>query len=41
MKLKGWGDKQYEEGRVTVLTDNELENEINVICEEYGMPLFI
>ena len=41
VKLKEWVDKQYEEGRVTVLTDNELENEINVICEEYGMPLFI
>ena len=41
IKLKEWVDKQYEEGRVTVLTDNELENQINVICEEYGMPLFI
>ena len=41
VKLKEWVDKQYEEGRVTVLTDNELENQINVICEEYGMPLFI
>ena len=41
IKLKEWVDKQYDEGRVTVLTDNELENQINVICEEYGMPLFI
>ena len=41
MKLKEWVDKQYEEGRVTVLTDNKLENQINVICEEYGMPMFI
>ncbi len=41
IKLKEWVDKQYEEGRVTVLTDNELEDQINKICIEYGMPLFI
>ena len=41
IKLKEWVDAQYEEGRVTVLTDEELENQINAICIEFGMPLFI
>ena len=41
VKLKEWVDAQYEEGRVTVLTDEELENQINSICIEFGMPLFI
>ena len=31
--VKVWVDKQYEEGRVTVLTDNELVEEIGKCCK--------
>lgn len=41
VKLKEWVDLQYEEGRVTVMTDEELENQINAICVEFGLPMFI
>ena len=36
------GDKQYEEGRVTVLTDNELVEEIGKCCKKFHeRPNFI
>ena len=35
--VKVWVDKQYEEGRVTVLTDNELVAEINRCCKELNI----
>ena len=37
--LKSWVDKQYEEGRVTVLTDEELVDKIDSICEELHITL--
>ena len=37
--LKLWVDKQYEEGRVTVLTDEELVDKIDSICEELHITL--
>ena len=38
-KVKDWVDKEYEEGRVTVLTDEELIEKINTICEELHITL--
>ncbi|MCU6746746.1 MULTISPECIES: 2-isopropylmalate synthase [Lachnospiraceae] len=38
-KVKDWVDKEYEEGRVTVLTDEELIERINTICEELHITL--
>lgn len=35
--VKVWVDKQYEEGRVTVLTDNELVAEIDRCCKELNI----
>ena len=32
--VKVWVDRQYEEGRVTVLTDNELVEEIGKCCKK-------
>ena len=37
--LKSWVDKQYEEGRVTVLTDEELVDKIDSICEKLHVIL--
>ena len=37
--IKEWVDKQYEEGRVTVLTDNELVVEITDCCKKLGIVL--
>ena len=34
MEIKKWVDDQYADGRVTVLTDEELVKVINEICEE-------
>ena len=31
--VKEWVDKQYEEGRVTVITDNELVKVIDESCK--------
>ena len=33
VELKKWVDVQYDEGRVTVLTDHELVDKINEISE--------
>ena len=37
--VKEWVDKQYEDGRVTVLTDNELVVEITDCCKKLGIVL--
>lgn len=39
VNLKEWVDKQYEEGRVTVLTDEELETQIAAECAKLGISL--
>ena len=38
-RLKAWVDKEYEDGRVTVLTDEELVDKIDSICEELHITL--
>ena len=37
--LKEWVDKEYEDGRVTVMTDNELVQKITDLCREWNMVL--
>ncbi len=39
MKVKEWVDEQYEDGRVTVITDDELLKVIDSACEELGITL--
>lgn len=39
MKVKAMVDKEYDEGRVTVMTDNELVCMINNVCTELGINL--
>ena len=38
-RLKDWVDQMYEDGRVTVLTDNELVVKITEYCNELGIVL--
>ena len=38
-RAKSWVDEQYEEGRVTVLTDNELVVKITECCNELNIVL--
>jgi isopropylmalate/homocitrate/citramalate synthase len=38
-KVKEWVDEQYDEGRVTVITDDELIEVINKTCAELGITL--
>ena len=38
-RLKDWVDKEYEDGRVTVLTDEELVAKINSVCDELHITL--
>ena len=38
-RLKDWVDKEYEDGRVTVLTDEELVAKIDSVCDELHMTL--
>ena len=38
-KVKEWVDCQYEEGRVTVITDEELVEVIDKTCEQLGITL--
>ena len=38
-KVKDWVDSQYEDGRVTALTDNELDHEITDITADLGIVL--
>ena len=37
--IKEWVDKQYDEGRVTVITDDELDALVHQGCEEIGLKL--
>jgi hypothetical protein len=37
--LKVWVDEQYAQGRVTVLTDEELVTQIEKVCDELGIPM--
>lgn len=37
--VKDWVDKQYEEGRVTVITDNELIKVIDEACKELNVNI--
>ena len=37
--IKAWVDSQYEDGRVTVLSDEELETVIAETCERLGITL--
>ena len=39
IKMKEWVDKEYEDGRVTVLTDDELVAKIDSVCEELHITL--
>ena len=39
VKMKGWVDKEYEDGRVTVLTDEELVDKIDSVCDELHITL--
>ncbi len=36
-EIKTWVDEQYEEGRVTVLTDTELVAQIDLCCKKLGI----
>ncbi|MSS62370.1 beta/alpha barrel domain-containing protein [Velocimicrobium porci] len=38
--VKAWVDEQYDEGRVTVLTDVELVRVINEACERLNIPKY-
>ena len=38
-KVKEWVDKEYDEGRVTVITDNELVIQITNACKELNIVL--
>ena len=38
-KIKVWVDAQYEDGRVTVLTDSELVEEIGKCCKELNITI--
>ena len=38
-KVKKWVDDQYDDGRVTVIADNELVEIINKTCEELGITI--
>ena len=38
-KVKAWVDQEYESGRVTVLTDEELTAVIETACRELGIRL--
>lgn len=38
-EVKKWVDSEYESGRVTVLTDEELITVINQVCEENGITI--
>ncbi len=38
VELKKWVAEQYDEGRVTVLTDDELIEQIDIACKKLGLP---
>ena len=37
--LKAWVDKEYADGRVTVMTDNEIVAQVNKVCLEKGYKI--
>lgn len=39
MMVKAWVDHQYDDGRVTVMTDDEMLQVINATCEQLNMKL--
>ena len=39
-ELKIWVDQQYEDGRVTVMTDNELVAKIGEVCDKLNISLY-
>ena len=38
-KVKEWVDRQYEDGRVTVITDRELIEQITLACKELNTTI--
>ena len=38
-RVKEWVDTQYDDGRITVLTDHELVAQITEVCRELGIVL--
>ena len=38
-EIKKWVDEEYAGGRVTVLTDEELINQIHIICEKQQITI--
>ena len=38
-EIKKWVDKQYEDGRVTVITDGELTRQLEEVCGKLGVSL--
>ena len=38
--IKSWVDQQYEDGRVTVMTDNELVAKIGEVCDKLNISLY-
>ncbi len=38
-KVKEWVDAEYEGGRVTAITDEELEVVIDRVCQELGVTI--
>ena len=39
-EVKKWVDQQYADGRVTVMTDRELVEQIDDACRQLNMPQF-
>ena len=39
LAIKAWVDKEYEDGRVTVLTDEELVEKIDSVCKTLNITL--
>ncbi len=40
MKVKEWVDKEYEDGRVIAISDDELTQAIHQVCKELNIQLF-
>ena len=40
-EMKNWVDEQYEQGRVTVMTDEELDAKLRELIAELNVPLNI
>ena len=39
VELKAWVDEQYDGGRITVITDSELSDQIQLRQGQYGLNL--